>query len=696
MKKLYLMIMLLLFAMGNAWAQKDYFYYYRGEKVYLTIDKTLLNISVDESFQKSSLNILNFKDFNFEIDNSNQQIQKVAKLEFKNILSDLEFFQKINFLEQNANINNVSYYFKRTNAQSIGTSKYFYIKLNNENDFPTLEKIAIQKNVKIVKQVPYMPLWYILSVNKTTIGNSVELTNYFYETGLFADVDPAFMFSFKNSCTNDINFGSLWGLNNSANPNIDINACQAWNLSQGNGVKVAVLDQGIQTSHIDLAGNISTLSFDTQTPGGGPSVFNGASHGTHVAGTIGAIMDNNLQVVGVAPQCKIMPVSHSLNLTPNISAELASGISWAYQNGADVINNSWGDQGGQFYDQLYSPILESAITNAMIFGRNNKGTLIVFASGNYGQLGEVMDYPGNFSNQILTVGAIDLYGLRSIWPQFNRASGYGQKLDIVAPGSNILSTYPNNATYTDNGTSMASPHVAGVCALILAANPSLTGQQVRDIIEQTSQKIGGYSYLPTAGRPNGTWNNQMGYGLVDAYQAVLLAQTSGCATNISITTNVTGIDNKQASQSILATNTINFGASAIYHAPTVILKPSFNAKAGSTVRIYTDGCTNTFVARQSQNATVYNNSANTKTVFEKQVNVIAISPNPSYGIFKISLNEVSEGKIEILDLYGFTVYESDFKNQTDFEMNLQDRPKGIYIVKVFSGEQVFTSKIIKN
>ena len=152
-------------------------------------------------------------------------------------------------------------------------------------------------------------------------------------------------------------------INNSANPAIDINACQAWGITQGNGVKVAVLDTGIDLVHTDLQSNIFNLSYDCQTQTS-KSILRPQNswyyHGTHVAGTIGAIKDNNLQVVGVAPQSKLMSISHSLSLTPNISAELASGISWAYENGADVINNSWGDpspNGSNFG----SSILENAI-----------------------------------------------------------------------------------------------------------------------------------------------------------------------------------------------------------------------------------------------------------------------------------------------------------------------------------------------
>lgn len=515
--KIYISLLLIMFGSLGLKGQTDY-YYYNGQKVYLTLDKSQLNITTTENFQKGTISSLKVKEFSLEADKTEKQIQNIARIEFQSTLTDLEFSQAVNTLKGNKEIKNVAPYFKRNNAASIGTSNYFYIKLKNTSDFSVLKEVADQKNVDIVKQVPNMPFWYILSLRKNTIGNSIDLTNYFFETGLFADVDPAFMFNFRGNCTNDTNFGSLWGLYNSANTNIDINACQAWNISQGAGVIVAVLDQGIYKLHNDLASNISTLSYDAQSSTS-PSVFiSGNIHGTHVAGTIGAIKNNNLQVVGVAPSSQLMSVSHSLSLTPNISAELAGGISWAYQNGAGVINNSWGDQGGAYYNQLHSAVLDNAINNALSLGRGGKGTLVVFAAGNYGSSGAVMDYPANSNANILTVGSITSTGARSSF------SGYGTPLDVVAPGSNILSTVPTQGTSSMNGTSMASPHVTGLVALILSINPCLSGQQVRDIIEKTAQKVGAYSYTTTVGRPNGTWNNQMGYGLIDAYAAVLMAQ----------------------------------------------------------------------------------------------------------------------------------------------------------------------------
>ena len=322
---------------------------------------------------------------------------------------------------------------------------------------------------------------------------------------------------------------------------LDINVCDAWNITQGQNVVVAVLYHGLEINHPDLSNNIHPLSYDTES-NTSPSLVLG-NHGVACAGIIGAVKDNNEGIAGVSPQAQLMSISNSLGPNPNSRIKRADGINWAVQNGADIISNSWGS--GVQYD-----VIDDAIDNALTNGRNGLGTIIVFSSGNGNG---TVSYPANSNENIIAVGAMNPCGERknpgscdgeNLW-----GSNYGNQLDIMAPGVLIPTTDrqgtngynpqnendPNYSGYNNyyskfNGTSSAAPHVAGVAALILSVNPNLSVQEVNDIIESTAQKVGNYNYSNNSNRPNGTWNNEMGYGLVDAYAAVQLAQSYSNAT----------------------------------------------------------------------------------------------------------------------------------------------------------------------
>lgn len=423
-------------------------------------------------------------------------------------------------------------YYKKSETSSIGTSNILYVKLKKESDISILNQKSLEKKFKINHQNRFMPLWYELSLKKETVETSIELTNYLFETGLFDAIDPAFMFDFKQSavvdppCSNDEQFGELWGLNNSVNPDIDMNACQAWTITEGAGINVAIVDTGIQKDHIDLFSNIHPESFDTCFGQGSSPSQNYFPHGTMVAGTIAAIKNNNLMVTGIAPQSKVMDISNKLALSIHQSEQLANGINWAWQNGAHIINNSWGDQGGVYFNLFYSQILEQAIQNSLMLGRNGLGCVVTFSSGNHTNI----DYPAYVFPEILCVGGIDRFGIRTNDSSLPSFSAYGPSLDVVAPGTYIVSTTNGDDIDLATGTSLASPYIAGVAALILSVNPCLSNKQVNSIIEKTAQKVGNYTYIETTARPNGAWNNELGYGLVDAYAAVQLAQAMNSPT----------------------------------------------------------------------------------------------------------------------------------------------------------------------
>ncbi len=435
-------------------------------------------------------------------------------------------------LYQEQNILYVAPFFK-INGKELGLSNYFYVKLKDGNDFKLLEKMAVENRVEIVGHDVYMPKWYLLSCDKLSKGNALDLANLFYESGQFEEAQPDLMEDNLASCTNDLLFNEQWHLNNTGQSGgtsgNDISICNAWDITMGCAdITVAVLDNGLEFNHPDF-NNISNVSFDTET-GTSPSVIRG-NHGVAVAGIIGATANNGIGVAGVAPNAQLMSISNSLAATPASRQIRASGINFAWQNGADIINNSWGST-------VVYPIIDDAILNAVNFGRNGLGTIVVFASGNDNS--SSISYPSNNSNTI-SVGAINRQGNRANF------SNYGTGLDLVAPGVDIRTTDRQGANgYSVNdytvvpGTSFAAPQVAGVAALILSVNPGLTQQQVRNIIESTADKVGSYSYTMNAGEQTGlTWNNQMGYGRLNAQAAVQAALPTISGPSLVCTTNST-------------------------------------------------------------------------------------------------------------------------------------------------------------
>ena len=170
-----------------------------------------------------------------------------------------------------------------------------------------------------------------------------------------------------------------------------------------------------------------------------------------------------------------------------------------------------------------------------------------------------------------------------------------------------------------------------------------------------------------------------------------------CFSNLLIDSIVTTSRNYRTSDLITASSLINNNLIVNYRSKQTILKPGFKVSGNSTgkFRAFYDPCIS---GGASRNISENNSYSDSESSFEnlETLEKIKIFPNPNNGIFKISLNDVSEGYIQVTDMYGVTFYKSEFNNQTEFDMNMQEKPKGIYIVKVTSGEQVFTSKIIKN
>lgn len=276
--------------------------------------------------------------------------------------------------------------------------------------------------------------------------------------------------------------GNNWGLDL-------VNAPEVWaNGYTGQNTIVAVVDSGIDYTHPDLDGNIwvnvneiAGNGIDDDRNGyiddirGWDFISNdnnpmdGDGHGTHVAGTIAA-ENNSFGVTGVAYNARLMPVRVLDDAGFGTWEAIASGIRYAANNGADVINLSLGGSG-------YSAEVAAAVQYA-----TERGAVVVIASGNEGS--NQPSFPANLASQYgIAVGAVDR---TTQIASFSNDAGISPVSYVVAPGVSVYSTTPGNTYQNFNGTSMATPHVAGVAALILSANPTLTAAQVTSLLTRTA------------------------------------------------------------------------------------------------------------------------------------------------------------------------------------------------------------------
>lgn len=315
---------------------------------------------------------------------------------------------------------------------------------------------------------------------------------------------------------NDTYYSYQWHMNNSLYGGIHTES--AWDVSTGSGVTVAVVDTGVAYEDYsiyrrasDLANTLFVPGYDFVNNDTHPNDDN--NHGTHVAGTIAQSTNNSQGVVGVAFGAAIMPVKVLNGQGSGSYADVADGIRWAADNGAKIVNLSLGGPSPATY-------LEEAVRYAY-----EKGVTIVAASGNENS---AVGYPAAYDNYVIAVGATRYDEQRASY------SNYGSSLDIVAPGGD-LSVDQNGDGYGDGvlqqtfgsnvqsfgyyffqGTSMATPHVAGVAALVIAHGNATTPDAVRAALQLTADDLG------AAGR-----DDQYGNGLVNApaalaYSAVLV------------------------------------------------------------------------------------------------------------------------------------------------------------------------------
>jgi hypothetical protein len=315
---------------------------------------------------------------------------------------------------------------------------------------------------------------------------------------------------------NDALFDQLWGLHNTGQTGgtagADIHAPEAWDYTTGSSnVVVAVIDTGVDYKHPDLAANIWTNPGEIPGDGidndgngyiddvhginaitGSGDPMDDNSHGTHVSGTIGAEGNNGIGVTGVCWNVKIMGLKFLDSGGSGYTSDAISCIEYAIDKGANVMSNSWGGGG-------YSQALKDAIEAA-----KNSGILFIAAAGNAGSDNDALpSYPASYDNDnIIAVAATD---------HNDRLAGFSSyglnSVDVAAPGVNILSTIPGGGYDSYSGTSMATPYVSGLAALLMSYNPTWTWDKIKSRILAGSEPLADLNGLILTGGRISAYNS---------------------------------------------------------------------------------------------------------------------------------------------------------------------------------------------
>lgn len=431
----------------------------------------------------------------------------------------------------------------------------FMVKLDDASEYDRLIKLNEKYGVEVVSRNVQLPNLITLRMHVPSEYSVTEMARLYFEQLHLRYSTPSFKREItKHQPVNDPYYVFQFYHHMTQ-------AAFSWDITTGSeNIVVAVIDDGVM-AHEDLPAGRLVNGFDAFGPGNGAPGGNEA-HGMAVAGIIAAT-HNNLGIAGLAPNVQVMPVRIFDEIGDGTDDNgLVNACAHAVNNGAEVINNSWGfffQDGSSVTDPNHIPALTNCITDAMENGRNGDGIVVIFASGNNGQ---EVTYPANVPG-VISVGAVDENDIKFGY------SAEGPQLDIVAPSGEIgidlvvqcglfsnrfrttlygtvwtldqdgangwnpgntnidspncfneyqWSTHSGQPTpgqaYTAHfgGTSAAAPQISGTTALMLTVNPDLTLDQVRDILHYTADWSGHMGGSPPT--------DEYGHGRLNAYEAV--------------------------------------------------------------------------------------------------------------------------------------------------------------------------------
>lgn len=372
----------------------------------------------------------------------------------------------------------------------------------------------------------YLRGYYYVQVPKGKTSNAFELKSKMAASGHDVRFENMPMLKpLTATIPNDPLWANQWDM-------LQINAPDGWDITSGsNSVVICILDEGCDLAHPDLQFSEQGINLGTMLPPGSPT----GAHGTACAGIAAAAMNNNAGVAGVAGGCLIMPVAFQYWT----DIECAMGINYAVSRGAHVISMSFGVYDGWGWDfTIIDPEIQNAFDNNVV---------LIAAAGNE-DIGYSNRYPARHP-LVMAIGGSSVDDNRkspnspdgeNFW-----GANYGEELyngaltglSVVAPCVLCPTTDQlgwegysgDDYIYNFNGTSSATPHVAGLAALLKSQNPARSNAQIREIIEKSAAKVGVLPYAEKEGFPNGTRNQEMGYGRIDVFAALSYDKGSSCS-----------------------------------------------------------------------------------------------------------------------------------------------------------------------
>lgn len=551
MKKLATLV-ILIFSFSMAHAQ-DY-YYYQGQRIQLqprtdkvaVVLKSTANAALVETQIRSLLN---------SSDTVAQALPNVLLISFSAARSapEIQTLQAQMDAEDPVKFSSTVYFGESEHVSQIITDE-FIVKLRPNVTVAELNQFNALNGCTIVKPL-LLARTYLLKSNDNVELNALQLSEVYRQSNLFEWTEPSFAypsFCLLHSPPNDPLYTQQWAIKNTGtvplttggNPvagdatttlgiaGADMNVEPAWNFATGAGVKIAIIDSGVDELHEDLTANIPQPGYDAFTDTYFPTKgqYDTQGHGTACAGLAAAVTNNATGVAGVARNATLRSY-RIFNPNAATAAQIGTAITRAKNDGMDVLSNSWG--GG-----TPTNFVTNAIDDAATTGRGGLGCIILFSSGNDGRYPP--SYPSWLAN-VVCVGASTQQDVKKSAGTGNQwwwGGNFGERpypgggdLDIVAPTVCMTTDVtgnppgigydPGNYTATFNGTSCSCPNAAGVAALILSVNTSLTRAQVIEFLYRGADKIDNIPY--NVNKPFGKWNAYTGYGRVNALNSVRLA-----------------------------------------------------------------------------------------------------------------------------------------------------------------------------